>query len=150
MTTRLSDLEMAAWQSLLHAHLKLVRILEAELQEEHGLAFGDYDVLVRLARADGRSLRMSDLARGVMIPPSRVTRVVERLERGGLVRRSRDAEDARVVFARLTDAGLATARRASRTHLRGIRRHFSGRLSPDQLRDVASALSVFTGQQEPR
>jgi DNA-binding MarR family transcriptional regulator len=145
MSERLSDLEMEAWQALLHAHHRVVRILDAELRNGHGLTMGDYDVLLRLARAPDRRLRMSDLAERVMISPSGLTRAVDALVRDGWVERCRDQSDARVVHARLTDAGLERLRAASRTHLNGVREHFTGRLSEDQLREVADALGVIAG-----
>jgi DNA-binding MarR family transcriptional regulator len=147
--TRLSETELRAWQALLHAHHDLTRALDAELRAEHGLSFGDYDVLLRLARAPGRSLRMTELAERVMLSPSGLTRLVDQLERDGLVKRRRTDEDARVVLAHLTERGREVIRQASRTHLRGIRQHFTGRLSDAQLRNLASALEVVTGPHGP-
>lgn len=149
MAEKLSEAEMAAWQALLHSHEKITRVLDAELRAEHGVTLGEYDVLVRLARAQGRRLRMSELAHRVMISPSGLTRAVDGLERRGLVSRARDDGDARVVHAQLTPTGLDTVRRAARTHLRGIREHFTGRLSQEQLRAVASSLEVITGPHVP-
>jgi DNA-binding MarR family transcriptional regulator len=147
--TDLSDEELRAWQALLHAHHQVIRKLDAELREEHGLPLGAYDVLLRLARAPGRSLRMTELAGKVMMSPSGLTRVVDRLVDEGLVQRDRFQGDARVTLARLTDRGRQLLRRAARTHLRGIREHFTGRLSQTQLRNVASALETITGPHEP-
>jgi len=92
---------------------------------------------------------MTELARRIMFSPSGLTRVVDRLVRDGLVERLRDTADARVVFARLTDKGRERLRKAAQTHTRGIRQHFTGRLSPRQLRNVASALEVIAGPHEP-
>ena len=149
MADKLTDVEMAAWQALLHAHHQVTRALDAELRAEHDLTFGEYDVLLRLVRAPDRSLRMTEIAQRVLISPSGLTRVVDGLEEKGLVERRRDAGDARVVRARLTDAGRDKVRRAARTHLRGIREHFTGRLSEAQLRAVAGALQVITGPHVP-
>lgn len=92
---------------------------------------------------------MSELAERVWLSPSGLTRMVDRLESRDLVERDPSEEDARVMLARLTDRGREVLRRAARTHLRGIREHFSGRLSEAQLRNVASALEVVTGPHEP-
>ena len=146
---KLSDAEMEAWQALLHAHEQVTRRLDAELREEHGLGMSEYDVLLRLARAPGRSLRMTELAQRILFSPSGLTRVVDRLEAEGLVARRRDTADARVVLAGMTEKGRERLRAAARTHLRGIRQHFTGRLSPTQLRSVASALQVITGPHRP-
>jgi DNA-binding MarR family transcriptional regulator len=148
VSSQLSDAEMRAWQALLHAHEKVTRALDQELREEHDISMADYDVLLRLARAPQRALRMSDLAERVMLSPSGLTRAVDRLEHVGLVRRERVPDDARVTIARLTDGGRTRLRAAARTHLRGIREHFTGRLSGTQLSNVASALEVIAGPHE--
>jgi DNA-binding MarR family transcriptional regulator len=149
MTHKLTAVEMEAWQALLHTHHQVTNRLDAELEAEHGLSFGDYDVLLRLARAPERSLRMTDLSLRVMISPSGLTRVVDGLVEVGLVERRRDPADARVVLARLTEKGRELVRRAARTHLRGIRQHFTGLLNESQLRQVASALQIICGPHEP-
>ena len=80
MEIDLSDMELRAWQALLHAHDRVTRTLDAELRNEHGISMADYDVLLRLARVPERMLRMTDLAERVMMSPSGLTRVVDRLE----------------------------------------------------------------------
>jgi DNA-binding MarR family transcriptional regulator len=149
MATNLNETELRAWQALLHAHHEVTGKLDADLRQEHGLSLGDYDVLLRLARAPGRRLRMTELADRVLLSPSGLTRMVDRLETEGLVQRDRFEGDARVTLARLTDRGRHLLRRAARTHLRGIREHFTGRVSEAQLRNVASALEVITGPHRP-
>jgi len=149
MATKLTALEMDAWQALLHAHYDVTRRLDAELRQEHQLTWSGYDVLVRLARAPDRRLRMTELAQRVMVTPSGLTRAVDGLEREGLVARERLDGDARVILARLTPRGLARVRAASTTHLRGIHEHFTGLLSATQLRQVATALQVITGPHQP-
>lgn len=146
---RLSPLELDAWQALLHAHHQITRQLDAELRKEHDISFGEYDVLLRLARAPERRLSMTELARRVLISPSGLTRLVDGLSAEGLVERERNPDDARVVYAQLTEEGRARVRRAAQTHLRGIREHFSGRLNETQLRQVSSALQVITGPHQP-
>jgi DNA-binding MarR family transcriptional regulator len=152
VSERLSDLALNAWQALLHAHYEVVRRLDAELRAEHDLTFNEYDVLLRLARAarqNAARLPMSVLAERVMLSPSGLTRAVDRLVKAKLVARERDEEDARVIYAQLTTAGHAIVRRAARTHLRGIREHFTGRLTERQLRQIVSALQVITGPHRP-
>lgn len=140
---------MRAWQALLHAHQQLVRTLDSELRAEHELSMVDYDVLLRLAGAPERTLRMTELAERVMMSPSGLTRVVDRLVDAGLVGRHRYESDARVMLARLTEQGRKVLRKAARTHLQGIREHFAGQLSQTQLRNVASALEVIAGPHKP-
>jgi DNA-binding MarR family transcriptional regulator len=148
-STKLSDTEMRAWQALLHAHHQVVETLDRELEEEHDLNLAEYDVLLRLARAPDRALRMSELAERVLMSPSGLTRLVDRLEGRGLVRRREDDQDGRVTFARLTERGRGALRAAARTHLRGIRRHFTDLLTEKQLRDVAASLEAVAGPHVP-
>jgi DNA-binding MarR family transcriptional regulator len=149
VTVKLTDAELRAWQALLHAHQDVVRRLDAELRAEHGIAFGDYDILRRLARAPDHTLNMTELAQRVMLPPSTLTRRLDGLVADGLVTRRRSSLDSRLMLATLTDAGRRRVRRAARTHLRGIREHFTGRLTPTQVDDVATALEAIAGAHEP-
>jgi len=149
MEPNLSELELRAWQALLHAHQEVTRTLDDELRAEHDISLSDYDVLLRLARAPNRTLRMSDLAERVMMSPSGLTRAVDRLVEAALVRRHRSDTDARVMLVRLTESGRKVLRNAAKTHLRGIREHFTGKLTRAQLRNVAVALEVVAGPHEP-
>jgi DNA-binding MarR family transcriptional regulator len=146
--TSLREDELRAWQGLLHAHYKVTRALDAELRAEHGLSFDAYDVLLRLAAAPA-GLRMTELADRVLIAPSTLTRRLDRLVDAGLVDRVRPRDDSRTMLARLTDDGRSLLRRAARTHLRGIRDHYTGKLTERQLVDVATALEVIAGPHEP-
>jgi len=145
MSARLRDEELRAWQALLHGHYEITRRLDADLRARYGISLDAYDVLLRLARAEGQALRMAQLADRVLIPPSTLTRRIDRLVTLGLVERSRPPQDSRVVVARLTESGLRLLRRAARTHLRGIREYFTGQLSARQLAEVADGLEVIVG-----
>jgi DNA-binding MarR family transcriptional regulator len=137
--------ELAAWRAYLRGHASVMRLLEADLMSAHRLSMAVYDVLVQLAEAPSRRLRMTELADAVLLSRSGVTRVVDRLEREGLVVRAPVAEDGRGVSATLTDAGLARLRGASRTHLEGVVRYFASRLDPSDLADlrrISEQLSV--------
>ncbi|MBC3190205.1 MarR family transcriptional regulator [Pseudonocardia sp. C8] len=131
-----SPAELASWRSFLRAHAGITKQLESELEDEQQISLATYDVLVQLAEAPGRRLRMTELADAVLLSRSGVTRLVDRLERIGLVSRAKVAADGRGVTARLTDAGYERLRIAATTHLRGIRRHFAERLDPDDLADL--------------
>jgi DNA-binding MarR family transcriptional regulator len=126
--------QLAAWRAFLRAHASITRALEAELLTEQELSLASYDVLVQLAEAPDRRLRMTELADAVLLSRSGVTRLVDRLEKGGLVARCPVENDGRGVAARLTDNGLIRLRTASRTHLRGIGQHFVARLDEADLR----------------
>lgn len=127
--------QLAAWRSFLRAHATITRALEAELVAEQQLSLAAYDVLVQLAEAPQRRLRMTELAEAVLLSRSGVTRLVDRMERAGLVLRSRVVADGRGVAAELTEAGLDRLRTAARTHLAGVLRHF---VTPLEVEDLAT------------
>jgi DNA-binding MarR family transcriptional regulator len=125
--------ELDAWRSFLHAHARLVRVLETELVAEHPITLGAYDVLVQLAESPTRRLRMAELADAVLLSRSGVTRLVDRLEVAGMVSRERFDGDGRGVVAVITTKGIDTLRAAARTHLAGVVRHFADHMDPAEL-----------------
>lgn len=120
----LSGPEQAAWRSFLRAHARITRELESELLAAQRLSLASYDVLVQLSEAPEHRLRMTELADAVLLSRSGVTRLVDRLEREGLVKRARVDSDGRGVVAVLTQAGYDRLRAATGTHLSGVARHF--------------------------
>ena len=128
-----SDPRLESWRTFLRAHARVIRELERELAAEEHLALTDYDVLVQLAAAPDRRLRMSELADALLLSRSGATRLVDRLVVGGLVERVMCEDDRRGQWAALTDLGHARLRRATPTHLRGIAEHFLDRLSGEDL-----------------
>jgi DNA-binding MarR family transcriptional regulator len=123
--------QLSSWRAFLRAHATVSRVLEAELVAEERLSLAAYDVLVQLVEAPGHRLRMTELAEAVLLSRSGVTRLVDRLEKAGLVSRCPVAGDGRGVAAELTEAGLNRLRVASRTHLTGVMRHFIEPLGDD-------------------
>jgi DNA-binding MarR family transcriptional regulator len=140
MAPELKSAEMRAWTAFLNAQASLLRQLEAELIEQEDMTLAEFDVLIQLAIAPDRRLRMTELSDKVRLSHSGVTRLVDRLTQAALVKRTRCDSDRRGTFATLTPAGKARLRRAQPVHLRGIREHFGKRLSTAQLSAVAEAL----------
>jgi DNA-binding MarR family transcriptional regulator len=125
--------EGQAWGGFLRAHAVLVRRLDAELRATHNLPLSSFDVLFQLALAPGGRLRLSELADRVVITQSGISRLVDRLEREGLVRRETDPEDRRSYHAVLTSEGEARLCRAQPTHVAGVRRYFLGHFPSAEL-----------------
>ena len=140
MTAPLNSSELGAWRTFLLAHATVVRRLEAELVLEHDLALASYDVLVQLSEAPDQRLRMTELADRVLLSRSGLTRLVDRLERDGLIAREACPSDARGTLAVLTEAGLTRLRAAWPTHLRGVVEHVTSRLSPLEVEQLATIL----------
>jgi DNA-binding MarR family transcriptional regulator len=133
----LSPEELGAWRGLLRVHSALVKALDAELLAAHSLPLTSYEVLINLQAAPGRRRRMAELADGVLLSRSGMTRLVDRLERDGLLERDPCTDDGRGTFAVLTDKGEALLSEARRTHLNGVRDRFLRHFEPDELRELA-------------
>jgi DNA-binding MarR family transcriptional regulator len=132
---------MAGWVAYLRGHSALTRELNAELVAQHGLTLSDYEVLLRLSQAEERAMRRVDLAHGVLLTASGITRLLDGLERSGFVTRRTCDSDARVSYAVLTDEGYEKLRAASRTHVDGIRRVFAAHFTDEELETLAELLS---------
>jgi DNA-binding MarR family transcriptional regulator len=131
---------VGAFVALLRAHAGLTRQLNAQLTLEHGLTLSDFEVLLRLSRAQDRRMRRVDLADQVFLSASGVTRLLDGLERQGLVERASCASDRRVVYAVLTDAGLGRLHAAAESHFGQVDAAFGMRYSSDELASLTGLL----------
>jgi DNA-binding MarR family transcriptional regulator len=131
---------LESFVALLRAHAHATRLLNAQLNADHGLTISDYEVLVRLSRAPERRMRRVDLADQVLLTASGITRLLDGLERSGYVERGSCDTDRRVVYAVLTDEGLAKLHAASETHVAQIEAYFTARFDRVELDTLASLL----------
>jgi DNA-binding MarR family transcriptional regulator len=131
---------VSAFAALLRAHAAATRRLNAQLTADHGLTISDFEVLLRLADAPDRRMRRVDLARQVVLTASGITRLLDGLERAGLVERDSCPGDRRVVYAVLADAGLAKLRDASASHFSQIDELLGARFDTEELDQLASLL----------
>lgn len=129
----LDDLERSCWQMFLESSTRLLETLNRRLMTAHRLTMFDFLVLDVLAKSRGGSARMGDLAQTLVVGPSRMTQQVQRLEAEGLVRRSRSADDGRVVIASITRNGLMRVKPAAHTYGRQIRKHYLDQMSRNQM-----------------
>ena len=136
--TELSAAELGAWRGMLRVHTALLRALDAELDAAHGLPLTSYDVLIYLKQAPRKRLRMAELADSVLLSRSGVTRLVDRLEREGLLVRDACDDDGRGLYAVLTRKGEDLLERARPTHLAGVRERFLSHFSEDELEQMAA------------
>ena len=129
-----------AWVRLLRGTAALRRSLSAELQGAHGLSINDYEALLVLSRAEDGRMRRVDLADSLVLTASGVTRMLDGLERAGLVEKASCASDARVSYAVLTKKGRETLRRASAMHTASIRQFFEERYAAHEIETLAELL----------
>jgi DNA-binding MarR family transcriptional regulator len=132
-----NDVELDAWRGFLRTYATIVRELDDELNERHGLPVSSYDVLVQLDEAPGGMLRMSHLADAVLLSRSGLSRLVTRLSNQGLIERRECENDARGSFAAITEEGRERLDQARVTHRAGVRERFLDRLSERDQRQLA-------------
>lgn len=132
-TPWLSTEQQHVWRSFLSGTTVLMDRLDRDLRTQHGLSMPEYEILVRLSEAPGRSIRMAELADAVSHSRSRVTHTIARLEREGIVQRGQCSDDGRGVSAHLTDNGFSVLEQASHTHVRGVNDYLIENASPEDL-----------------
>ncbi|MEU5593963.1 MarR family transcriptional regulator [Streptomyces sp. NPDC020298] len=137
MTTRwLTPEEQRAWRAYMAGSLLLEDAIDRQLQQDTGMPHLYYSILANLSEAPEHSLRMTDLAEQAKITRSRLTYVVTRLEKDGLVRREGCPSDKRGSIAALTDEGMAVLEGAAPGHVATVRASLFDRLSPEQVRQL--------------
>ena len=129
----------SVWQAYLSATTQLIERLDHELQQQSRLSLTDYEILSSLATANDRRLRMSELARQVLVSRSRLTYRVDRLAEVGYVIREECEDDRRGLWAILTESGFSALEQATGPHLADIERWFLTHMSEQEL-DVISVV----------
>ncbi len=145
----LTSEEQRTWRLFLIATQTLFSAVEGQLQRESAIPHGYYEILVRLSEAEGRSLRMSQLAEASTSSKSRLSHAVARLEERGWVERLDCATDRRGQVARLTDAGFAALEAAAPGHAEQVRRSVFDRLTSDQAAQLAAISEAIAGGPQP-
>ena len=146
----LDPTEQRAWRSWTESTRLLLAALDRQLVEDAGVSFTDYELLVRLSEAPGRSMRMSALADATLATRSGCTRAVTRLAANGWVERSGDASDGRGTVATLTGDGLAKLRAAAPGHVGAVRSGLLDLLSPAELATLTSIGERVRDRVDPR
>ena len=144
-TRWLSADEQRAWRAYLEATTLLFDALDRQLQAESGMPHGYYEILVRLSEAEGRSMRMSELADRTRSSRSRLSHAVSRLEERGWVARCDVATDRRGQVAQLTDEGFAVLEAAAPGHVHAVRAAMIDRLTPAQIAQLEAIGTAIVG-----
>jgi DNA-binding MarR family transcriptional regulator len=124
MSDELDRGKLAAWRGVLFTEARVVRALAEDMVEQHGLPITWFDLLSRIERAPGRRLRMHELEEVSLFTRSGLTRLADRVEEAGFVRRERSPEDRRGVYLAITDAGVAKINEVWPDHEASIKKHF--------------------------
>ena len=140
-TQELSETTQTTWVRFLRAHAALTRELGARLEAEHGLTMSDFDVLIQLYHAPEHAMRRIDIARQVLLTASGITRLLDGLERCGLVAKKACDGDARVTYAVLTPEGLRKVEAARESHSADVDELFGAALTPQEREQLGELLS---------
>lgn len=137
-----------AWLLLLRFHGVATRQIDARLQAAHGLTLADYEVLLHLSWAPEGRARPVDLAEGALLTQGGITRLLDGLERDGLVERTRSKQDRRVFYAQLTARGRARFEEAAHTHVQDVHTLFTDHFTEAELGTLTDLLARLpSGQQ---
>jgi len=135
----IDELHLAAWRNFITAHANLIDLIDRELATADHLPLHWYDVLIELVEAPENRLRMSELAQKVVLSRSGLTRLVDKLETAGFLRRQAAPNDRRGAFAVLTDQGKDAVRKSWPVYAKGISKYFVSNITREEaqtLRDV--------------
>jgi DNA-binding MarR family transcriptional regulator len=143
--------EQTAWRSFVDGVRALMDVLDRQLQADSNLPHSYFEILIPLSEAEGRTLRMSELAEAARSSRSRLSHAVARLEQRGWVRRLTCPTDRRGQLAQLTDEGFAIVEAAAPGHVDTVRKYLIDRLTPEQLRamgEIGQLLLASTAESD--
>jgi DNA-binding MarR family transcriptional regulator len=150
MSTTVRPGQLAAWRAILTAQAELTERIDHALRDGGAIPLHWYDALLGLHEAPERRLRLGELARTALLSRSGLSRLVDRLEEAGLLRREACGDDARGAFAVLTPAGLAALRKAWRIYEREIQRLFGQHVTGREATAISAALGrVLEASEKP-
>jgi DNA-binding MarR family transcriptional regulator len=137
---KLDNLRNSVWRLFLTAHVKVIDRIEAKLSGAELPPLEWYDVLFTLKEAPDNRLRLSELAEQVLLSRSHLTRLVDRLEKAGLLRRESCPSDRRGTFAVLTEAGLAMQEKMWTVYAEGIAEYFACYVDDEEVKILQQVL----------
>ncbi|MFF3310014.1 MarR family winged helix-turn-helix transcriptional regulator [Streptomyces sp. NPDC002952] len=146
----LSDEEQRIWRAYMHATTLLEDHLDRQLQRDAGMPHIYYGLLVQLAEAPRRRLRMTELAMNAKITRSRLSHAVARLEKSGWVRREDCPSDKRGQFAVLTDEGREVLARTAPGHVGAVRQALFDRLTREQQKSLGDIMRIVADGLQPQ
>ena len=141
MPEKLSKTHLDTWRLFITAHAKLINKIDGDLQSAGQIPLNWYDVLIELQEAPEKRLRMAELAEKVVLSRSGLTRLVDRLEKEGYLRREIDPDDRRGFFAILTDNGEIALRKAWTIYRGSINKYFATFFNLDEANGLRNILS---------
>ena len=149
MANGFTQRELLAWGGLLRTHAQLDRVIDADLRAHDGITHVEFEVLLRLSLSDQARMRIQDLATTSLLTRSGMSRLLDRMERAGVIERQAAPEDGRGAYAALTDQGRALFDQASARHITHVRSIFHSRHTPEELDTLAVIWAKLAAPGEP-
>jgi DNA-binding MarR family transcriptional regulator len=134
-----------AWLALLRTHARLWDQVEAQMRRDSGLTMPRYDVLMQLDMAGGR-LGLGELASRIVLSPSGLSKLLDRMAATELIRREPDPRDPRSTFARITPRGRSLVRKSRKSHQVWLQRAFGDALGDRDLADLIRIMERIDSQ----
>ncbi len=150
MSIQFTETEGIAWGKLLSVHAAMLRQLEAMLQTEYHISHGEFEVLLRLSWATDHRMRIRDLAEASVLTRSGMSRLVDRLEAAGLVRRETAAEDGRGAYAILTPSGQERGAAAEASNIALVKALFLSLYTESELEQMGGFWLRFLNSESPQ
>lgn len=129
-----------AWMNLVQTYRVIQVAVEERLEAEIGLSWSELEALMRIAISPGGRLKMIDIADQLMASKSGVTRLVDRLETHGLISREVPADNRRVIYSRITEAGMDALGKGQPIFMTGLEDFFARHLSDSEIRQLRHIL----------
>ncbi|MER7023995.1 MULTISPECIES: MarR family winged helix-turn-helix transcriptional regulator [Streptomyces] len=133
-----------SWLALVHSYGSVAKTLDRRLVRDLGMSLAWFEVLVLLHTAPGGRRRLLELSRLLVVSKASVSKLIDRMERAGLVRRESSDEDRRAVFAAVTADGRAALEEALPVQVANVEDCFSGLLDDRDHADLVRILGKVT------
>ena len=134
-----------AWLALLRTHARLGDLVETQMRQASGLSMPRYDVLMQLESVGG-SLGLGELAAAVVLSPSGLSKLLDRMEAAGLIGREADPRDARSTFAQITPLGRSLVAEARDQHHAWLQGAFGDVLDDRDLEDLTRVMGRLSAR----
>lgn len=144
----LSEHEDAAWRSFLALSRGMERAIDRQLQRDSELSSSEYHVLVPLSESKDGSMASRELLRHLDWERSRLSHMLSRMEKRGMVCRRPSTQDARGLIVEITDHGRQVINAAAPWHLAMVREAFMDQLSSDELKTLVAVAGRVIPQLE--
>ena len=134
---------MNAWRGVLQANAQVSRAIERFLLRSHGIPLTWFEVMNRLMLNPQRRMRMQDLSEQVLFTSGGLSRLVDRIEAAGYVKREPSPEDRRGIYVCMTPEGVEEFMKMHQGHARVVEHEFASKLTPADVAALRRALNQF-------